>query len=71
MALSGKYGKVNLTKVPEDEPVFILRAQDKLALPIIEIYRVLASFHESEVAPALQREIEVFRAWKGLKKIPD
>ena len=57
MALSGKYGKVNVAKIPEEEPVFILRAQDKLALPIIEMYRVLAVFHESGVAPALQKEI--------------
>ena len=71
MAPSGKYGKVKVAKAPDVEPVFILRAQDKLALPIIEIYRVLAAFHESEVAPALPREIEAFRAWKGLRKIPD
>lgn len=58
MALSGKYGKMNVAKIAEDEPVFILRAQDKLALPIIEMYRVLADFHESEVAPALQKEID-------------
>ena len=66
-----KYGKVTVAKIPEDEPAFILRAQDKLALPIIERYRVLAAFHESGVAPALQSEIEAFRTWKGLKKIPD
>lgn len=71
MALSGKYGKLNVAKIPENEPVFILRAQDKLALPLIEMYRVLAVFHESGVAPALQKEIDAFRAWKGLKKIPD
>jgi hypothetical protein len=71
MALSGKYGNVKVAKIPEDEPVFILRAQDRLALPIIEMYRVLAAFHESAVAPALQTEIEAFRGWKGLKKNPD
>ena len=71
MALSGKYGKVNVGKIPENEPVFILRAQDRLALPIIEMYQILATFHEAGVAPALRKEIEAFRAWKGLKKIPD
>lgn len=31
MALSGKYGKLNIPRVGEEEPVFILRAQDRLA----------------------------------------
>ena len=31
MAVSGKYGKLDIPKIGEDEPVFILRAQDKLA----------------------------------------
>jgi hypothetical protein len=65
-----KYGKVTVAKIPKDDPPFILRAQDKLALPIIERYRVLAAFHESGVAPALQSEIGAFRTWKGLKKSP-
>lgn len=30
MAISGKYGKLSIPKVGADEPVFILRAQDKL-----------------------------------------
>jgi hypothetical protein len=31
MAVSTKYGKVDIPKIGGDEPVFILRAQDKLA----------------------------------------
>jgi hypothetical protein len=71
MALSGKYGKVNIPKIGADEPVFILRAQDKLAETTIEMYRLLAVTHGLPLAGALQKEIESFRQWKGNKKMPD
>jgi hypothetical protein len=71
MAISSKYGKVDIGKVGADEPVFILRAQDKLAEPAIEMYRQLAASHGSKVAEALQKEIDRFRQWKGAKKLPD
>ena len=71
MALSGKYGKVNIPKVGEDEPVFILRAQDQLAEAAIEIYRTLAASHGSPLAASLQQEIENFRQWRGIRKLPD
>jgi hypothetical protein len=71
MALSGKYGKVNIPKIDADEPVFILRAQDRLAEATIEMYRLLAASHGLSLAGALQKEIENFRQWKGHKKLPD
>ena len=37
MALSGKYGKLNIPRIGEEEPVFILRAQDRLAEFAIEM----------------------------------
>lgn len=71
MALSGKYGKLTIPKVGVDEPVFILRAQDKLAEVAIEMYRALAASHGSPLAGKLQKEIDTFRQWKGSKKMPD
>lgn len=71
MAVSGKYGRIGIPKIGEDEPVFILRAQDRLAQGIVEIYKVLAASHESPLAKELDREIERFRQWKGPKKMPD
>jgi len=41
MPVDPKYGKVSLEKrpdVPDDEPVFVLRAQDVLASSIVEDY---------------------------------
>jgi hypothetical protein len=71
MALSGKYGKIHISRLGEDEPVFILRAQDQLAAPTIEMYKALAASHGSPVIETIQKEIDAFKAWPGLKKIPD
>jgi hypothetical protein len=71
MAMSGKYGKISIPKVGEDEPVFILRAQDRFAEGMIEIYKVIASFHDSPLVKELDREIDRFRKWRGQRKIPD
>jgi len=70
MAISGKYGKLSIPKVGADEPVFILRAQDKLADTAIEMYRLLAASHGRPLANSLQKEIEAFRKWPT-KKLPD
>lgn len=71
MAISGKYGKINIPKISDNEPVFILRAQDKLAEPAIEMYRALAASHGRPLARSLQDEIDAFRIWNGPKKMPD
>lgn len=71
MAVSGKYGKLDIPKIGDDEPVFILRAQDKLAEPTIEKYKDLVSAHNQPMADELQREIDAFRQWGGSKKVPD
>jgi len=60
MAISGKYGKINILKTGEDEPVFILHAHDKLAVAAIGMYRLLANSHGAKLADSLQREIDIF-----------
>ncbi len=71
MAISGKYGKLDIPKVGADEPVFILRAQDRLAEGLIEIYRILVASHGGKMVGKLGEEIKRFQAWKGPKKMPD
>ena len=71
MAVSEKYGKINIPKIADDEPVFILRAQDRLAEHAIDMYRSLAASHGSGVVDKLPAAIEVFRSWSGSKKLPD
>lgn len=71
MAISGKYGKVQIPKIGEEEPVFILRAQDKLATYAIEMYKLLATSHGASVGGSLETEIASFKHWQGQKKMPD
>jgi hypothetical protein len=71
MAVSTKYGKVNIAKIGDDEPVFILRAQDKLAEATIGMYRLLTASHGSKLADSLNAEMEAFSKWPGVKKLPD
>jgi hypothetical protein len=71
MAVSGKYGKIDIPNIGDEEPVFILRAQDRLAQGLIEIYKVLVDSHGSANAEQLDEEIARFRKWDGPKKIPD
>ena len=53
MAISGKYGRIDIPKIGQNEPVFILRAQDMLAQGMVEIYRVIASLHGKAMAEDL------------------
>jgi hypothetical protein len=71
MAVSGKYGNIAIPKIGDDEPVFILRAQDRLAQGMIEIYKVIAGLHDSPLTDELDKEIERFRKWAGTRKMPD
>jgi hypothetical protein len=71
MAISGKYGKVTIPRIGENEPVFILRAQDQLAAPAIEMYKLLTASHDRKMAASLDKEAEKFRYWSGNKKLPD
>jgi len=71
MAVSSKYGKINISKIEEDEPVFILRAQDKLAATAIDMYRSLVGSHGAKLEESLSKESERFRKWGGVKKMPD
>ena len=71
MAISTKYGNIHIPDIGDDEPIFVLRAQDKLALPLIEIYDLLARTHGLKLESPLKRQIESFKQWSGTRKLPD
>lgn len=58
-------------KIPKDEPVFLLRAQDELSVPTIEHYISLRRSHY-DASDEMATELEVFlskvRAWTKKKK---
>lgn len=71
MALSGKYGKLDIPKIAADEPVFIIRAQDVIAAPLIQIYQLMLNSHNSPLAKELDSVVQTFQKWSGTKKMPD
>lgn len=71
MAQSGKYGRVDIPNIDAEEPVFILRAQDKLAETAIALYQALAASHGAGAAAGAAKEIDRFRQWDGPRKLPD
>lgn len=58
-------------KIPEDEPVFLLRAQDALACKAVEYYAFLCSNAQApEVAAKARAHADRMAAWPK-KKVPD
>lgn len=43
MAIERKYGRFPVRGIPDDEPVFLFRAQDELVPQVIDFYRALCS----------------------------
>ena len=58
--------------IPEDEPVFLLRAQDKLAWHIVKIYAWVAGLAgcSPELVALVRGHAEAMKAWPK-KKLPD
>ena len=75
MAFDQKYGHVTCEKgnLLPDEPVFIFRASDLLAMPALQAYEELckAAKRPPEFLAAMKDAIDVFAEWRGSKKLPD
>jgi hypothetical protein len=75
MGFDRKYGKVSLEKkpnVPDAEPLFVLRAQDKVAPGVVRFYASLylrATGDESGYKGIIS-QAEAMEAWP-VKKLPD
>jgi hypothetical protein len=73
MALDSKYGEVtfqeNFVLSESTEPVFVIRAQDELALQIIRDYRfayrdAYGNDADSAFEESLERVYDVFEEWQ-------
>jgi len=67
----GQVRKINIPRIGEDEPLFIPRAQDRLAQGVVEIYKILAASHGSPFSEQVEKEIDRFHHWSGAKKMLD
>ena len=61
--------------IPEDEPVFLIRAQDKVAPAALEFYADLAAGHgaSQQVINSVVTHAQAMRAWQreNGSKVPD
>jgi len=57
-------------KIPMDEPVFLLRGQDRYAEEALEYYAFLCKEKAPEVSRKANEQVKLFKAWPK-KKIPD
>ena len=69
MAAEGKYGRITTERgdIPDDEPVFLIRAQDRVAVALLDRYAMLA---EAAGSPprhltGTREAIERFVAWQS------
>lgn len=69
MATDLKYGRVTLARgtVGEEEPVVVVRAQDQLAVPMLEYYLQLceAAGSPPHHLDVIRRSIAAFSAWQA------
>ena len=71
MARDTKYGDVDIKGVPENEPIFILRAQDVFAIHLLKVYRGLRESTGDVLGMRrVNYTIDLFKDWK-FKKVPD
>ena len=74
MGMDGKYGKVTLEKkkIPDAEPLFVLRAQDKLASGVVKFYasQYKRATGDEEGYQGILKEAEAMEKWPT-KKLPD
>lgn len=72
MAIDTKYGKVHVPGIPDDEPIFIIRGQDKAATAAVLRYAEMAHMagaNWTHVAHAFDAAGKL-NAWPH-KKVPD
>jgi len=74
MGKDGKYGKVTLErkKVPDAEPLFVLRAQDKVAPGVVKFYasQYLRATGDKEGYESIMVQAVEMEKWP-VKKLPD
>lgn len=71
MAIENKYGDIEVPGIPDDEPIFIFRAQDIFAGMILRGYQTMRfSAGDRSGAEDISLAIKRFESWPT-KKIPD
>lgn len=69
----GKYGRITTERghIPEDEPVFLLRAHDPQALPVLEEYKQRCTDYGSPEEHVLGVDAQIARFANFMAEHPD
>ena len=71
MAQDKKYGHVRIRGIPDDEPVFIFRAQDMLVPLVLAYYRDLReAMGDYDTVDEIEHQRRRFITWEP-RKLPD
>lgn len=70
MAFSERYGELDIPSIGKEEPIFILRAGDRLASDAIKMYKLLAEAHGCDLGHVVERQIRIFEEWAGDRWYP-
>lgn len=82
MAIDLKYGFVAVEKEPgnpfgDNEPIFIIRGRDALAISVIQQYKIMCELGGSpqEHIDSIEKVVDFFESWQELNedltKVPD
>lgn len=66
MTVDTKYGRIAIDGIPEDEPVFVLRAKDKASVETIKDYRLNARAEGStdSFCHSVDQVVRDFERWQ-------
>lgn len=64
-----KYGQIHIEGVPDDEPCFLIRAQDAYAVGFLKLYYMFRSSVDDAECVRLRNTIEKFMKWPK-RKVP-
>ena len=70
MAVSERYGVLEIPSIGRTAPVFVLRASDILAGEAIKMYKLLAEAHGRDLGEVVERQIRLFSEWDGERSLP-
>ena len=67
-----QYGR-EFGEIPEEEPVILLRAQDRVAIEAARFYLIEAHAHgaDPKLLKSFQKQLDLMIAWPKRKRCPD
>ena len=65
--IEDKYGQIHVVGIPDNEPCFLIRAQDSFAVGFLKLYAMFRSGIDDAECVRLRTTIENFTKWPKRK----